>query len=180
MAQTNRVIWTYPDSGDEDLVFTTPENAWRVAENSAENHIAGWVFWLSDRPVLGYRLATQVTIEGLPRRKPHPQGRFTWQCEGAALLIATGLDTVERLEAYLNDYRTTEGRIDRKRDTASRERVRLICAELEAGVHPRDAIARHRLPSVKRDAVTQPMTNEDAAALAFYRQMVSAGELAAQ
>lgn len=178
MAQNNRVVWTYSDSGDEDLVYTNPEHAWTIAETSAENHVAGWVFYLANRPVPGFRLATAVRVEGVPRRKPHPQGTFTWQCEGAALLIASGFKDPTGWEAYLSDYRTAEGRIDRKRN-ASSARAHLICVEMERGEHPRDAIKRHGLPPVPR--VTAPaMTSEDAAALAFYRQMVAEGELVDQ
>jgi len=98
--------------------------------------------------------------------------------EGAALLIASGFQDPTGWEVYLSDYRTAEGRIDRKRD-ASSVRAHLICVEMEAGAHPRVAIDRHRLPPVPR--VTAPtMTSEDAAALEFYRSMVAAGELAAQ
>lgn len=169
---SNRVIWTYPDSGDEDLIFTTPENAWMIAENSAEHHVAGWLFYLADRPVPEFRLATQVTAEGLPRHRPHPNGTFTWQVEGCALIIAAGLDQ-PALDAYLSDYRTAEGRIDRLK-SASSKRAALICAEMEAGAPPRVAIDRHRLPSVKRGP---SLDEQDIAALAFYREMVSAGEL---
>ena len=157
--------------------FTTDRNAWNIAEDAVEKHIAGWLHYLAGRPVPGFELATLVHVDGLTRHRPHPRGCFTWQCEGAALVIAAGLSPAG-LDVYLSDYRTAEGRIDRKR-SASSQRAALICAEMDAGAHPRDAINRHKLPPVKRDAVTQPvtMTNEDAAALAFYRQMVAAGEL---
>lgn len=172
----NRVVWTYPDSGDEELVYTNPEHAWTIAEASAENHVAGWIFYLANRPVPGFRLATAITVAGLPRRKPHPQGTFTWQVEGAALLIAAGFKDPTGWEVYLSDYRTAEGRIDRKRN-ASTVRAHLICVEMEAGAHPRVAFDRHRLPPVPR--VTAPaMTSEDHAALEFYRSMVARGELA--
>jgi hypothetical protein len=86
-------------------------------------------------------------------------------------MIATGLDQ-PALDAYLSDYRTAEGRIDR-RTSASSKRAALICAEMEAGASPRVAIDRHRPPTPKRE----PLNDQDAAALAFYREMVSAGEL---
>jgi hypothetical protein len=161
--------------------FTTDENAWMIAEAAAEKHVAAWLFILAGRPVPGYEAAELVHVDGLARRKPHSQGRFTWQCEGAALLIATGLNDVE-LDARLSDYRTAEGRIDRVR-SASSQRAALICAEMEAGVHPRVAIDRHRLPSVRRDIVTTTsptLPPGDAAALQFYREMIAAGELANQ
>ena len=180
------VFQRFPLGGDEyreDQIgpFTTDANALLFAEDVAEKHTAGWVFYLAGREVPAFELATLVRVEGLERRRPHPQGVRVWQCEGAALLIMTGLEPdPAKLHAYLEDYRVTEGRIDRKR-TATSVRAALICAEIERGVHPKEAFDRHKLPSVTRDAVIQAAAAnphaQDEAALRYYRQLVSAGEV---
>jgi len=158
--------------------FSTDRAAWTMAEDVAEKHIAAWLFELTGQPVPGFEPATLVRVEGIARRNPHPEGSFTWQVEGCALLIAQGLDPAG-LQVYLSDYRTSEGRIDRLR-SASSQRAALICAEMEAGTPPQVAFERHKLPSIHRRAsVTNPRLSgdDDAAALAFYRSLVAAGEV---
>ena len=124
----------------------------------------------------GFEPATLVRVEGLTRKRPHPEGVFTWQCEGAALLIAAGLEPAG-LDVYLSDYRTAQGRIDRKRD-ASSIRAAAICQEMEAGVHPRDAIARHkpaRVPALTNVHDRPAPPSDEGAALAYYRSLVLSG-----
>jgi hypothetical protein len=123
-------------------------------------------------------LAVTVTVEGLARHKPHPQGRFTWQVEGAALVIAAGLETPGAYDVILNDYRTARGRIDRKR-SASSDRARLICAAIDLGLTPREAFERFKLPSLARQADPSIPTDPDAAALEYYRSLVAADREAA-
>jgi hypothetical protein len=166
--------------------FTTDANAWAMAEHVAEQHLAGWLFHLAGRPVYvetadgttrRFQLAHLVTVEGLERRNPHPQGDFTWQVEGAALVMATGMKT-PALNAVLADYRTDHGRITRRR-TASARRIKLMCAAVEAGATPRQAFDTFKLPSVQRSdfeaiPATPPPTDD---VLAFYREAMVSGEV---
>lgn len=182
MARDRIIVQRYALGGQryrEDPLsgFTSDAAAWTMANDIAEKHVAGWLFQLAGRPVEDFELATLVRVEGLTRKRPHPEGVFTWQCEGAALLIAAGLDTYG-LDVYLSDYRTAAGRIDRKRD-ASSIRAAQICREMEAGVHPRDAIARHkpaRVPALV-NVHDRPVPEDTAAQLAYYRGLVVSGEV---
>lgn len=178
-----------PDPEDirqDVLRFTTEDNALTIARNAAETHLAGWLFVLNGEPVEELELAHSVTVADLspyraiePKVKASSAGAFTWQVEGAALLIATGLDPAG-LSAYLSDYRTEAGRIMRKR-SATCERAALICAEMNADVPPRVAIDHHRLPPLRRGPVdARPDEHPDTAALRYYREMVSRGEVDAR
>lgn len=170
--------FTLPDKNvREDAIvgFTTVENAWALAEATAEKHVVGWLLHLAGTPVEDFELAAWVSCRGLPRRRPHPSGAMTWQTEGCALAMATGLDR-PALDAYLADYRTAGGRIERKRSASSR-RAALICAELEAGVATDVAIGHHRLPSVRRNPAVPAPPSADAASLRYYRELVASGEV---
>lgn len=164
--------------------FTTDANAWAMAEHVAEQHLAGWLFHLAGQPVYvdtadgtrRFQLAHLVTVEGLERRNPHPQGDFTWQVEGAALVMATGMKT-PALHAVLADYRTDNGRITRRR-TASARRIKLMCAAVEAGATPRQAFDAFKLPSVtRRDFEAKPVSAPTEDVLAFYREAMVSGEV---
>lgn len=170
-------VYTDPTIPDDPIgPIGTDERAWAWAQVIAEKHYAGWLHYLAGRPVPGLILATAVTVEGLARRRPHPQGCFTWQVEGAALITAAGV-TLPELEQSLSDYRTAAGRIDRKR-SVSAERARAICADMERGEHPRDAIAAHKLPSVPRIEVPVPAPDVPVQeALRFYREAMVSGEV---
>lgn len=185
-----RVIQAYrvgPEPDDirnDELRFTTEDNALIIARNAAETHLAGWLFILNGEPVEGLELATHVTVADLapyraiePNVKASSAGAFTWQVEGAALMIATGLEPAG-LSAYLADYRTAEGRIMRRR-SATCERAALICAEMNGGAPPKVAIDRHRLPPLRRgpgQVVSRP-EDPDAAALRYYREALVSGEV---
>lgn len=182
MATTHKVrqiVQVFPLGGErfrEDPLVAPAQDAvaWEFAEVIAEKHVAGWLFLLAGKPVPGFELATSVRIEGLARHKPHPNGSFVWQTQGSALVIATRLD-IPQLEHRLSDYRTAEGRVDRAR-SASSDRARMICEAMEAGVPPGKAIAAYRLPSVRRDAVTEtalpPPGSSDAEKLDYYRSLI--------
>ena len=154
---------------------TTDAAAWKWAEEIAERHVAAWLHEFAGQPVPDFEPALAVRIEGLARKNPHPNGSHVWQVRGAALILASGLQDPGAFEVFLSDYRTAEGRIDRKR-SASSERARDICRAMEQGEHPREAIASRRLPSVPRIPTpnTSPRHDDDAAALAFYRSLVAA------
>lgn len=182
--KVRQIVQVFPLGGDrvreDPLVAPTQDDvAWEFAEVIAEKHVAGWLFMLAGKPVPGFELATSVRIEGLARHKPHPNGSFVWQTQGSALLIAARLGDVQ-LEHRLSDYRTAEGRVDRAR-SASSDRARMICEAMEAGVPPGTAIAAHRLPSVRRDAVTEAASprvgSSDAERLAYYRGLLVSGEV---
>lgn len=174
-----QIVQVFGRGAREDALAAPAQDghAWTFAESIAEKHIAGWLFYLAGRAVPEFELATSVRVEGLTRRKPHANGSYTWQTEGGALLIATNMDA-SALEVYLSDYRTAQGRVDRAR-SASSQRAASICAAIESGVSPRDAIAAHKLPSVKRQvaAPRTPSHNDDSAALAYYRQLVASGDI---
>lgn len=172
-------VFAHPSPDDGPIgPFTTDENAWTMAETIAEKHVVGWLFHLRGTPVEGFRLATSVTVEGLAHRKPHPHGTYTWQVEGAALIQATGL-TPPALDAFLADYRTMAGRVERMR-SASADRARKICAAMEEGVHPRAAINAHKLPSVRRLDPPMPAPPDPTAdVLTFYREAMVNGEVVA-
>jgi hypothetical protein len=182
--QAYRVGPAPEDIREDVLRFTTEDNALRIAEHTAETHLAGWLFYLNDQPIDGLELATTVTVADLsPHRaiaakvKASAAGAFTWQVEGAAELIALGLDPAG-LTVYLSDYRTEHGRVMRKR-SATCERAALICAEMDAGTHPRVAIDHHRLPSLRQGpALVAPPDDPDAAALRYYRESLVRGEVA--
>lgn len=128
--------------------FTTDDNAWTIAQNAAEQHLAGWLFHYAGQPVPGFNLATVVGVEGLSHRQPHPNGSYWWQVKGTALMKASGLpDPSTLLTTDLADYRTEEGKIRRVRSTSSR-RAGNIAELMAQGVHPRDAILAFRPPPV--------------------------------